>query len=721
MKKSALTFTIVMALAMTGHAATVTWTDSDGDHDWGNTNNWSTLAVPTDADTASFPASIGGSATYEVHMNGDRHVDKVSINGSAYTQIIGPAYTLTVDVDIIGGKGADINTKVLFPSIGKVQCSSSYGNKIYLSGGMDCPAEVSFPGTVNNNVIVSNGVYTISNAIAYANTSFRNCVVTNSRLTVANNWADGDGNRTGLRIYSTADVTNTVFATAKNAGYLIFQNQDDAERSTHTMVRKIDHQQGNLVLANEFYGGTNLVTIQEFTCAPGALVRISNSKKGTQAYLPGVNAGFFIPGAANVNGTYKPNFIADLYLTKINEFGAIVVCDPSTDYTVAPVASYDPAKMYRQNAVADITLTQDIEVWAWLVNVSGDMAWNLGDFDMTVGSGNMVFNGSGVRGVNSTGGRLVFGGDDVIIYAAGSTGSLTFSAPLAWRKPAGSTVQYPSLIFSGTSLPEVVFAGEDEIEDYNAFNAEGGKNISYFVFAGSASRHFHGVLTGRNRIYNRGTGTLTFSGPDERRSAGTYLESGTTVLAHADAPKPTVVTNGAVCVIANGIAYGQTASIYNGGILCMEGTSASTVEPVIEYGARIEGGAPGSIGTFKTVGQIKPKSNLTIGLKISDSGSSLVSIGGTFYNPKITGGATMTVRVEDISNGTADIRSGNVYTVLSANAFSDATTYPLSFVVENGSPSSIDTSAATATYNASAKTITVTGIRSLRGTLIVVR
>lgn len=718
MKKQMFVFALIMALAMASHAVNVTWTDAVGDHDWANTNNWSTLALPAEADTAVFPTTIlyEGAVTnlYVVEMNGDRTVTAVSFTGAGYPIINGPTHTLTVNGNISGSKSGIVNTKVVFTTDASVKCTDSYGNRINLTGGVVSPYNLSFSGSVNNGIVVTNGIYSVSNTTINATTSFRNCFITNSILTLANTWSDSNGNRTGLYIYSTTTHTNTVLATDKNAGGITFSNQGDIERSVETTIKKLEHRQGSLSITLNFYGGTNLVTVQEFVCDPGALVKIGNSNNA------GLNTGLIISGAVNTNGTYKPNFMYAYYLTKINENGAIVTCSASTDYTVLPVATYDPTKMYRQNTVADIALTEDSEVWAWMVDKAGDIALNLGEYDMTVGSGNMVFNGSGVKGVASTGGKLVIGGDDFIIYAAGSTGSLTFSAPLSWRKPAGSTVQYPSLIFSGASLPEVIFSGIDEIGDYHAINAEAGQYFSSIIFAGPSDRNFHGKLTGRNRIYNRGTGTLTFSGADDRRSASTYAESGTTVLAHNDAPQIYSVTNGAVCIVADGINLTRRVTVYDGGIFCMAGTTASVSYQPIYSGGRLEGGALGELGTFKSTGDLQPYADFTANLKIGEAGSSLIDIGNRFILPAVTGGITMTVRVEDISNGAANIHNTDVFTVVKVGSFYN-TGNAFNLAIENGSPNSIDTSAAQAFYNISAKTITITGLRSLRGTVVLVR
>ncbi len=709
---------LLLSLGLSVQAADITWTDLDADQDWGNTNNWSSFALPGAADKAIFPLAIDSVANYVVNMNGDRSVKEISFTGAGKPQIIGPANTLTVSGNILGGSSAVLSTKVVFTADATVKSTDSFGNKITLAGGVSSPYTVTYSGTVNNGIAVTSGVYSVSNSFIYPPTSFRDCQLTNSILTLINNWSDSNGNRTLLSLYSTVNLTDTPLVTEKNAGAVTFNNQGDIDRVIQTTVKKIHHKQGNLGLSQDFYGGTNLVTIQSFVCEPGAFVRVSNNKKGSATFNAGVNAGFIIAGATNVNSTYKPNFMYNYYLTKINAFGAIESCSASTDYSTLPVASYDPTKMYRLNTATDITLSQDSEVWALLVETATDRTLSLAEFDLTIGSGNLAIYGSGVKSITSSGGKLVFGGDDVILYASGSTGSLTFSAPIAWRKPAGSAVQYPSLIFSGTGLPEIIFSGADEIGDYYALNAEAGQSYSSIIFAGASDRHFHGPITGRNSIYNRGSGTLTFSGPDDRRSPNFYAESGTSVLAHASAAQPRGITNGAVCVIADGIAYTKAAVVYKDGTLCMEGnTASSTAEPTIENGACIEGGLPGAVGTFTTAGKLAPKANFTVGLKISNTTNSLIKVGTGFYNPAVSG-MTMTVRVEDVSGGTASIGATNVFTILTAGSFNN-TSYPLSFNVVNGSPTRLDTSAAQVSYNTSAKTITISGIRPApRGTAI---
>ena len=719
MKKMSFTLLLILATALLVRATDTTWTDSTGDHDWGNANNWNTLAVPGTADKAIFPLAIGSVTNYVVNMNGDRSVKEIAFASAGKNQIYGPANTLTMGGNILGGSSAILSTKIVFTVDATVKCTDNYGNKIFLAGGVESPYSITFSGSVNNGMTITSGVYRVPRTTIDAPTTIIDCLITNSMLTLANSWSDSNGNRTGLTLYSTVNFTDSILTIDKNAGAISFSNQDNTNASIQTILRKIDHKQGNLGITLSFYGGTNIVTVQDFACSPGSFVRISNSKLGAATFNAGVNAGLVIVGATNTNGTYKPNFMSTYLLTKVNANGALEQCSASTDYTALPVATYSPSKMYRWASSTDITLTQDSEVWAWLIDNGTDRTLDLGSNNLTIGSGNFALNGSGVKNVISGGGKLIFGGDDVILYAGGTTGSLIFSAPLAWRKPAESTVQYPSLIFSGTGLPEVLFSGVDEIGDYNALNAEAGKSMTSIIFAGPSNRNFHGKLTGRNSIYNRGTGTLTFSGADERRSAAFYAESGTTIFAYTNAVQLTSATNGAVCIVADGVAYSKRLNVYDGGIICMAGNTASVGYQPVNVGGRLDGGAPGQVGTFRVTGDFQPSGNFSIGMKIAATTNSLLSL-SKFIIPPVTGGATITIRVSDISGGNRTIHKGDVLTVATATSFTN-TTYPMNFVVVSDSPTSLDASTAVASYNLSTKTITVTGLNSLRGTVISIR
>ncbi len=718
MKKTTLTFSIIMATAISCQAVTATWTDTLGDHDWGNTNNWSTLALPTDADTASFPDAIGGVTNYPVYLNGDRHVDRIAMHKESIPFINGPENTLTVDVQITGSKGGDINTHVVFPGDGIVRCGDSWAYKIYLSGGMEAPGTVSFPGSHNNMITVTSGVYRVGNIVADAKASFQNCVITNTTLTVATSWVYSSDNRTTIDFYSTAKLFDTSLSTDKGAGIFNFYNSDSpATITTHT-VSQIRNNQGILTLVNQFYGGTNFVEIQSLVREPGTAVRITNSQKGGTIRI-GENEGFFIPGAVNTNGTYAPWIMDAQYLVKVNALGALERC-ATTEYVALPAASYNPTDMYRQAAVGDINLDSDAEVWAWLIDGSFSANLNLGGHDFKLGSGNFSVYGSGTKKITSAGGRFIVGGEDLILYANSSGGSLEFAAPIAWEKPASSTVDYPSLIVVYSSFPEIIFSGEDLIGDYYALSAESGGTVVPIIFDGSSDRNFHGPLVGRYKIIQRGTGTLTLSGPDRRRASSLDVENGTVVLADPEAAAPTTVTNGAVCIVADGIAYTKNLNSQAGGILCMAGNTGSVGTQNPLTGGRIEGGAPGELGTFNTTGAFKPGNACTVGLKIAESGSSLINVGAKLEPPSGTAGVTMTIRVEDISNGAANIHTSDVFTVLIAHGLTNSNN-PMSYVFENGSPGFLDISAAQATRNASTGTITLTGVRSLRGTMIMIK
>ena len=76
---------LCFALAACCNAATVTWTGGGGDGQWGNPENWSTGALPAEADSVSFPVD----ATLpdgRVKLGADRRVARLTFTGQNNAQ-----------------------------------------------------------------------------------------------------------------------------------------------------------------------------------------------------------------------------------------------------------------------------------------------------------------------------------------------------------------------------------------------------------------------------------------------------------------------------------------------------------------------------------------------------------------------------------------------------------------------------------------------------------
>ncbi len=706
-------------------AAAVDWTDASGDHLWSNTQNWSSGALPGDSDEIRFPHSVGGDSAYPVIVDGIYTVDRVSL-GSSCEAVFSPAdgnAKFIVKQSFTGGKNAVIGVPLEVSENTKLTCSSGWGNKIVFNGGVFGDATVLSQGNQNNRIVISNCVCSVTNIIVSGGgMSMREVTATNITLTIACAFSDGSGNRTGVTLYSPSNFAGTIFQTDNNAGALTFSNEDNPSEESVTEITRIRHTQGRLGLSLQYYGGTNLVKIKKIDMTPGAFIQWTTSRQSSDApqLSLGENAGFILTEESQINGFLRPEYTYDYYLTKLNENGAVV--SAVSDYLTFDGSAADPTKPYKWRSTSDISLEDDVEVYAFLATETGDAVLSLGDNDLVIGSGSLSVSASGNKQFASSGGSIVFAGEHVILFAAGSTGYLEFSAPMEYRKPAWSNVEFPSMIFTGTGKPEVIFSGEDRIGDYDSLNADGGRSITSITFAGDSDRTFHGVIVGRNRIYNRGSGTLSFMGPDVRRSAGgVYCESGTTVVGHNEGISIASVTNGAVCVIADGVEYSSSKSInvHLGGVFCMEGANASVYNHTVSQPCVLAGGKPGETGIFSVRNEFRPNSDYKINLKIDDTSSSFLNLNRYIPGSKST--RNVKIIVSDLTNGRRVLRQGETFPVMSFKYTKNFSAGDDIFTVETDTPGYIDVSNAEVYYDPETMTVSVSGITSNSRTLILFR
>ena len=147
-------------------------------------------------------------------------------------------------------------------------------------------------------------------------------------------------------------------------------------------------------------------------------------------------------------------------------------------------------------------LTADSEIDS-LLFVQGNNATtqklDLASHDLLVNSGSIASRDWASKAlVSSGGGRLVFGADALVLNLTYEVPYLELSAPIAWRKPSGSTVEYPDFLIPTYGGAEFVISGEDQVGDWGGFFAEGrGKGLTAFTFDGPSDRTFHGTVGGR--------------------------------------------------------------------------------------------------------------------------------------------------------------------------------------------------------------------------------
>ena len=396
------------------------------------------------------------------------------------------------------------------------------------------------------------------------------------------------------------------------------------------------------------------------------------------------------------------------------------------DYTAVggELALDNPTGLYQLNQ-ADNVLTADSEIDS-LLFVQGNNATtqklDLASHDLLVNSGSIASRDWASKAlVSSGGGRLVFGADALVLNLTYEVPYLELSAPIAWRKPLGSTVEYPDFLIPTYGGAEFIISGEDQVGDWGGFFAEGrSKGGSWLIFDGPSDRTFHGTVGGRFWMKKRGAGTLTFAGQDRTRGRDIRVEEGMVVIAHNEAPAINAVTNGAIVRIEDGIAWTKTAAVYKDGILEGTGTMVPGLnQNYLQPECILRGGTATVPGTLSFGGQVTLPTNIVLEVGLTSDAHGQVHVGGklTFRKDLNT---VIRIRVSDVDK-TAAITSADVVTVLDwVGSVENYNVNRVSFVVENASPKTLDTTNAEVVYNGTAKTITLTNIRSYKSGLAVV-
>ena len=709
---------LLAALApATALAADITW-NGNVDALWSTPGNWSTSAVPGNGDRAKFTTDAS------VTVDGDISVGSIIISDGKSPVFSGSGTLTVVNGSVTGGKGAWFTVPVIFPAGVNATASSAnqYGSTIVFDGGLSGGASVTSGGNVNYGLKLTNAVVTVPavtvNCSSYLQTSFPI-----ETLTLTDTWADGNGNSPKIYLLPGFTVGNqTEVKTGIGVPTVYFTNEGATNAVYFNVPSLRIGTGGRPTLSCEFHSGTNLVTVGSFIREPGSLVRISNNKK-SGTFTPGENAGFIIPDMpADAQGLCPAWAYDDSYrLRKLanNSFAPLT----QNDYTAVggELALDNPTGLYRLNQ-ADNVLTANSEIDSLLFlqgNNSTTQTLDLAEYDLVVTSGSVASRDWASKAlVSSGGGRLVFGADALVLNLTYEVPYLELSAPIAWRKPAGSETEYPDFLIPTYGGAEFVISGEDQVGHWGGFFAEGrGKGLTAFTFDGPSDRTFHGTVGGRFILRKRGTGTLTFAGSDCTRGRDIRVEEGMVVIAHNEAPTINVVTNGAIVRIEDGIAWTKTAAVYKDGILEGTGTMVPGLnQNYLQSECILRGGTATAPGTLSFGAQVTLPTNIVLETGLASAAHGQVHVGGklTFRKDLDT---EIRIRVSDI-DGSSGIKPTDVITVLDwSGSTENYKAERLTLTIENGTPKRLDTSAAVTSINTSAKTITVTGIKSMSDTV----
>ena len=715
MKTTVKLFAILVSVfaGVTAHCADITWDNSSGDNLWSTPENWSTDKLPGDSDRAKFTGDDIVVVDSAIRVGG------ILISDGKSPVFSGSGSLTVVNGSITGGKGAHFTVPVIFPEGVNATASSAnqYGSTIVFDSGLSGGASVTSGGNVNYGLKLTNGVVTVPavtvNCSSYLQSSFPIEI-----LTLTDTWADGNGNSPNIKILPGFTVGNqTEVKTGIGVPTVYFTNEGASDAVYFNVPSLCIGAGGRPTLSCEFHSGTNLVTVGSFAREPGSLVRISNNKK-SGTFTPGENAGFIIPGMpTDAQGLCPAWAYDDSYrLRKLanNSFAPLT----QNDYTAVggELALDNPTGLYRLNQ-ADNVLTADSEIDS-LLFVQGNNATtqklDLASHDLLVNSGSIASRDWASKAlVSSGGGRLVFGADALVLNHTYEVSYLELSAPIAWRKPSGSTVEYPDFLIPTYGGAEFVISGEDQVEHWGGFFAEGrGKGNSWLVFDGPSDRTFHGAIGGRFWMRKCGSGTLTFAGQDCTRGRDIRVEEGMVVIAHNEAPAINVVTNGSIVRIEDGIAWTKTAAVYKDGILEGTGTMVPGLnQNYLQSECILRGGTATVPGTLSFGGQVTLPTNIVLEVGLTSDAHGQVHVGGklTFRKDLNT---VIRIRVSDVDK-TAAIRPSDTFVVLDyVGSIENYNAERISFVVENASPKRLDTSAARPAFDTKTKTLSITGVKS---------
>jgi hypothetical protein len=738
MKKNTLLFCTAVTCAAAAtlvHAVDRTWDGEAGDDQWGSALNWSGNTMPGTGDRAIIVTNGIVSASNRIFLGDNRAINTLYFGGAGNNVILDGegVHSLRLGNGSIGGPGYPSSSSsvmacdLILGASGSWAPADNWNSTFYIYGDVtdeDGDYGLTFPGQQNRNIVLGGhvdigGTITIQNyrtrlGAVYVDSmdvSHFGGSVTNSAGIVLDcrlQYSDNDDTLLTIENAHQADSdrlqAGVPVVTVRSGGSLTFKG--NATNPVEEHVSLLDLQSGRLSLA---VNGANSGVATDFVVAQ--LQRAS----GTAITLTLSTGGRLrVAGAANTHGTWQPWCLAGSYYTKVGDANSIV-STVAGDYGAPAAIGNSPTALY-DFAAASLTLGETASVWGLRWSRTSAQTLDLGTYGLTIGSGAMIVAGSLNKRITSSGGVLTFGGEDVVYYVDGS-GSFTNSAPVAWSKPEGSSYTRPSLIFVRASRTDgVVFDGQDLIGNYDALYAQSYNTARRKItFGGPSDRTFNGPLSGLFDLEKVGPGALTFAGPNYRRTGGTAIKEGRVILAHASAPTPTV-TN-AVCEVAADIVFAATPVVQAGSTLAGLGTFGATMSPV--DGIRIAPGSRTEVGGLVFGNQFSPAASLGFDIRIDAATNDYARVVSNFNKP--ASGSTFTFRVSDLSNGAAQIK-GRDFVVLRWGGTLGNPANVLNFVVESGTPTKLDATEAIATLDATAKTITISGLKSVpNGTLMLVR
>lgn len=726
------TLAMILLAAMAVSAANVKWTGAagvreDGTYEWSNPENWDVKALPGEADVAWIQAVAGAPDPMLIDLDGAT----VTIAHLKY-QSTPKAIVQHGKIRLANGRlegnmsGYGVTADIEQLVDGQWYNDDSWGQRAQVSGRVSGSGTIIVNGNQNRNLHffdaeVSVPKIQVSSMSTTANAGTR---FYGTQILIQGGFISGS-NGTSFTIPNQSGVDESHYGSFRADASLAFAGAGGAFSYTYAPIaveEKLALALNGGRAAIYLSGATvpnSYVTVTNFTRSAGSYLRLQQTL-GSAVPLQAENGqGMRIVDAANnpagVLGVWA--YDNNNYLLKVVDSAGTLGPGSLTDYaTTFPTDGGDPWKLVRQTR--DEALASDLDLYHWIDTSSGPRNTELGDHELTV-YGGISYTQWGEKQIVATGsGKLRFANEDLFIYGAGS-GSLDIAAPISWTRPAGSIVQYPSLVLPSTKASGLILSGKDEIRDYGNLNM----GLSgLLVLEGDSDRVFHGELQDCVTVEQRGSGSVSFNGPYNGRSLTLRATGGRVIINNSTVSTSATVTNGASYVIGKDVSVSRAPVIWDDSYL--EGFGEVATGLGTNQIKSDAGFAPGDLTEAGrlTIRGFAPTGDISLRCRFDATGNGELKTSGTVSLP--TGGMKMTVRLVDLTEGKRAFSKSETFTLFdysTANKLERVDTNHITFDLVNESPKRLDISNATVTLDTASKKILLSGVKSRRGIVIVVK
>ena len=700
---------------------------ADGLFSWDAAGNWK-RGVPDATHNVIFKTVSGfDPAVIDVGENVTVDVGTIRWSGDAKVVLTNGTIRLAGG-NVIGNmpEACGIKSDLELLADGVWYNDDKWGERVRVYGAVSGVGSITVKGNQNRNVAFFDSEVSVPqvqvsamSVTANAGTRFRG-----TKILVKGGFTSGS-NGTSFSIPNKAGVDESHYGVFREGSSIEFAGAGGSVSYTYAPVSV--EEKLSLVLNGgraflSVSGATvpnSYFTVTNLTRAAGTYFRLQQTVGSAVPLQAEDGQGVRIVGAQNnpagVLGVWA--YDNTCYLLRVKDASGTLYSDAFAGYVTAfPTDGGDAWKLVRQTQ--NETLTSNLSLYHWMDSGAGSRTTELGDYDLSV-YGGITYSSWGDKTISASGtGKLVFAGEDIFIYSSGS-GVLDISAPIAWVKPAGSRVQYPSLVLPATKSSGVILRARDEIRDYGNLNM----GLSgLLVLEGDADREFHGELQDCVTVEQRGSGSVTFSGSGNGRSLALRALGGKVIVTSSDVNSSVLVTNGASYVLGKGVSVSRQPTIWDNSYLEGFGEIAAGLGTnQIKADAGFAPGDDTEAGCL-TIRGFSPTGDVSLRCRFDETSNGLLKTSGTVAFPEA--GMRMTVRLVDLTAGARCIRPAETFTLMDFSTSSKRDRFDgnhISFDIVNESPRYLDVDAAQVTLDTTAKKIFLTGVKTRRGLMLLVR